>query len=225
MGIVRVLTIDDDLSVLQVVGSLMEFEGNTCVCVDTSGEGLRLASGDPEPFDLILLDVNMPGSDGWELLTEMRARGNQTPVIFLTGMQTVEDRVRGLRLGADDYILKPFESQELVARAEAVLRRRNAATRLEYGDLVVELSDRSAWRGGRAIHLSPGEFDLLRALIEAGGQEISRLELLRKVWGMKFDPGTKVVEVQIARLRKKLDPFGPPAIQTVVGRGYRLRLR
>ena len=201
----------------------MELEGNECVCAEDFEEGRRYARGEGNSFDLVLLDVNLPGKDGWEILAEMRAFGDDTPVIFLTGAQAVEERVKGLRLGADDYIIKPFEAEELLARIEAVVRRRITTDRLEFGRLTLELSRRAVRLGDQPIHLSPGEFDLLRALVEAGGEAISREELLRKVWGMDFDPKTKLVEVQIARLRRKFDRFGPAAIQTVAGPGYALQ--
>jgi two-component system OmpR family response regulator len=175
-----------------------------------------------EPFDLILLDVKMPGQSGWELLLELREHGRETPVIFLSGLDAVEERVKGLRLGADDYVAKEFDFEELVARIGAVIRRRRSLAPIEYADLKLDLSKRTAWRGGQQIVLSPREFDLLRTLVTRAGQVISRTDLLREVWSLDTDPQTNVVDVHVARLRKKLDGHGAPLIQTVRGEGYRV---
>jgi two-component system OmpR family response regulator len=175
-----------------------------------------------EPFDLILLDVKMPGQSGWDLLLEMRELGRETPVIFLSGLDSVEERVKGLRLGADDYVAKEFDFQELVARIGAVIRRRRSLAPIEYADLKLDLARRTAWRGGQQIILSPREFDLLRTLVSRAGQVIARTDLLRDVWSLDIDPHTNVVDVHVARLRRKLDRHGVPLIQTVRGEGYRL---
>jgi two-component system OmpR family response regulator len=175
-----------------------------------------------EPYDLILLDVKMPGQSGWDLLLEMRELGRETPVIFLSGFDSVADRVKGLRLGADDYIPKEFDFDELIARIGAVIRRRRSLAPIEYADLKLDLAKRSAWRGGQAVGLSPREFDLLRTLVSRAGQVISRSDLLREVWSMDTDPQTNVVDVHVARLRRKIDRHGVPLIQTVRGEGYRL---
>jgi two-component system OmpR family response regulator len=175
-----------------------------------------------EPFDLILLDVKMPGQSGWDLLLEMRELGRETPVVFLSGMDSVAERVKGLRLGADDYIAKEFDFDELIARIGAVIRRRRTLAPIEYADLKLDLAKRTVWRGGQPIGLSPREFDLLRTLVSRPGQVISRTDLLREVWSMDTDPQTNVVDVHVARLRRKIDRAGVPLIQTVRGEGYRL---
>lgn len=172
-------------------------------------------------FDVILLDVALPGESGWDFLDSLRDSGNTTPVIFLTGSRALEERVRGLRLGADDYVVKPFETDELMARIEVVLRRQ-PASELEVGDLMIDLKRRLVQSGDRRIELSPRGFDLLRELAEARGRALSKDELLRRVWDIEFDPGTNVVEVQVARLRKKLQDHGASRIETVMGKGYRL---
>ncbi len=219
----KILAIDDDRDVRDTISRILGTTASECVSAADSGEARRILLGpEAQQFDLILLDVLMPGVTGWEFLAELRSEGNDTPVIFLTGRDTIEERVKGLRLGADDYIVKPFEPSELLARIEAVVRRRRSMPTLEVGDLWVDLGRRIVRRRGRRIDVSPGEFDLLRTLMEARGTVVSRAELLARVWGIAFDPGTKVVEVQVARLRKKIDREGPPVIQTVVGEGYRI---
>jgi DNA-binding response OmpR family regulator len=181
----------------------------------------RLA-GSGAPFDLILLDVMMPGRSGWEFLEEIRKGGDKTPVIFLTARHSVEERVKGLQLGADDYVIKPFELSELLARIEAVQRRRDAGLTIEVGDLRMDLARRTVVRGGQRIDVTPQEFDFLRVLVEARGRVLSRAELFEAVWGIRFDPGTNVVQVHVARLRRKNDRRAPMLIQTVVGQGYRI---
>jgi DNA-binding response OmpR family regulator len=219
----KILAVDDEPAVRSMISRILSTTESDCALAEDTREARRLLLGpDARGFDLILLDVRMPGTTGWEFLAELRAEGNDTPVIFLTGLDATEERVKGLRLGADDYIVKPFEPSELLARIEAVVRRRRAMPTLEVGDLWMDVGRRIVRRNGQRIDVSPGEFDLLRALMEARGAVVSRAELLAKVWGIDFDPGTKVVEVQVARLRKKIDRAGPPTIQTVVGEGYRI---
>jgi len=219
----RILAVDDDRDVRSSISRILAESGMECTCASDSVDARAILLGpDAQHFDLILLDVRMPGATGWEFLAELRAEGNDTSVIFLTGLDTTEERVKGLRLGADDYIVKPFQTAELLARIEAVVRRRRSMPILEVGDVWMDLGRRIVRRRGHRIDVSPGEFDLLRCLMEARGAPVSRAELLARVWGIEFDPGTKVVEVQIARLRKKIDRDGPPLIQTVVGVGYRI---
>ena len=171
-------------------------------------------------FDLLLLDVMLPGSSGWDVLERMRKRGDPTPVIFLTARSAVEERVKGLRLGADDYVIKPFEFSELLARIEAVRRRLEKPTLIFLGALCLDLERRVVECRGVRIEMSPREFELLLALVRAGGRVLTRAELLRDVWGMGFDPGTNVVNVLVARLRRRLEPWAPGLIRTIVGEGY-----
>jgi two-component system copper resistance phosphate regulon response regulator CusR len=171
-------------------------------------------------FDLLLLDVMLPQSSGWDVLERLRQRGDPTPVIFLTARSAVEERVKGLRLGADDYVIKPFEFSELLARIEAVRRRHTTSPTLGVGKLRLDLEHRSVDCGGVRIDMSPREFELLLTLARADGRVLSRETLLEKVWGMQFDPGTNVVNVLVARLRRRLEPWAPDVIRTVVGEGY-----
>ncbi|MEL6430242.1 MAG: response regulator transcription factor [Planctomycetota bacterium] len=175
------------------------------------------------PFDLLLLDVDMPELDGWGVLQRLRERGDSTPVVFLTGRSALDDRVRGLRSGADDYVVKPFELAELLARIEAVLRRNVPHVVYRDGTLRYDLTDRRVERGGRPVELSDREFDLVDALLRADGGTLSRSEIVERAWGMHFDPGTNVVDVVVMRVRKKLDLEGGHAILTVPGEGYAMR--
>ena len=219
----RVLVVDDDPDFRSYVLAGLKRAGIDCEgAADGPAAKELLDRVGVEPFDLILLDVKMPGQSGWDLLLEMRELGRETPVVFLSGMDSVAERVKGLRLGADDYIAKEFDFDELLARIGAVIRRRRGLAPIEYADLKLDLAKRTVWRGGHPIGLSPREFDLLRTLVSRAGQVISRTDLLREVWSMDTDPQTNVVDVHVARLRRKIDRAGVPLIQTVRGEGYRL---
>jgi two-component system OmpR family response regulator len=219
----RVLVVDDDSDFRSYVLAGLKRAGMDCEgAADGPSAKELLERVGVEPFDLILLDVKMPGQSGWDLLLELRELGRETPVIFLSGFDSVAERVKGLRLGADDYIAKEFDFDELVARISAVIRRRRSLAPIEYADLKLDLAKRAAWRGGQPVGLSPREFDLLRTLVSRAGQVIHRSELLREVWSMDTDPQTNVVDVHVARLRRKIDRHGVPLIQTVRGEGYRL---
>jgi two-component system, OmpR family, copper resistance phosphate regulon response regulator CusR len=177
-----------------------------------------------EPFDVVLLDVMLPGMHGWDVLKSLRSRPNPPAVIFVTARDALEERLRGLRAGGDDYLVKPFAFEELLARIEAVLRRRGAVTQYVIGDLVVDLLAGTASRAGKTIALTPTEFSLLKELARQPGKVCSRADLLNAVWGIQFDPGTNVVDVHIRRLRAKLDdPFPTHLLQTVRGAGYALK--
>ena len=220
----RLLLVDDDPTLRTHVCAGMQTRGYACESVaDAQQARSRLAAD--RPFDLVLLDVTLPEESGWAVLESMRERGDETPVIFLTGSHTAADRVRGLRLGADDYVVKPFEFEELVARVEAVLRRYRPPVLYELGAVRVDLTARRAFRDGRDLELSQREFELLEALVLAEGAVLTRADLLGRVWDMTGDPNTNVVDVFVMRLRKKLDLGGGHAIQTVVGEGYRVEAR
>lgn len=171
-------------------------------------------------ISLVLLDVNMPDQNGWEFLARCRRRGHVTPVIFLTGQDEVEARVHGLDLGADDYVPKSRDHKELIARIHSVLRRGRNRHVLNHGDLEMDLVRRAVRRGAKRIELSNREFDLLRVLATEPGRVWTRAELLDAVWNIHFDPETNVVNVHIARLRRKLDRHGAPLIHTVRGEGH-----
>ncbi len=177
-----------------------------------------------EPYDLLILDVMMPGLDGWQVLEKVRATGIHTPALFLTARDRVEDRVKGLELGADDYLIKPFAFSELLARVRSLLRRGNGAvapTTLIIEDLQVDLLKRRAERGGRRIDLTAKEFLLLELLLRKRGEVLSKSLIASKVWDINFDSDTNIIEVAIRRLRAKIDDdFSVKLIQTVRGMGY-----
>ena len=187
-----------------------------------------------ESYELAILDVMLPGLDGWAILELARKAGNRTPVLFLTARDDIEDRVRGLELGADDYLVKPFAFSELLARVRVILRRHDAAappagsepTAFVLADLKLDLLRHRATRGADRIDLTPKEFALLSLLIRRAGEVLSRTVLADKVWDMNFDSDTNVVEVAVRRLRTKLDdPYPVKLLHTVRGAGYVLELR
>lgn len=221
---VKVLIVDDDPKFGANLGEGLEAHGIESRVAASAEEALRLLHGEePEPPDVILLDVMLPRSSGWEMLETLRAEGQETPVIFVTARRSVGDRVRGLHAGADDYILKPFAFEELLARVHAVVRRRQSLPVISFGDLRIDLGRRSVERAGRRVELSPREFDVLRVLAENRGRVVSRAELLSNVWGIGFDPQTNVVDTVVARLRRRVERPREPLIETVVGSGYRIR--
>ena len=220
----RILVVEDERAIADFLKRGLESEGYAVSCVHDGLEGEALgSSGD---FDLVILDLMLPGRPGLEVLRELRRMRPALPVILLTAKGEVEDRVEGLDSGATDYLSKPFAFAELAARVRAHLRRPDQPepTRLESGDLKVDLLRREVERGGSRIHLSAREFDLLAYLMRHPGQVLSREQLLGGVWGYDYDPGTNVVGVYIAYLRRKLGADGKPdPIETVRSVGYRLR--
>ncbi len=219
----RLFVVDDDPKFRAYVSAGLEQSGNECETAPDGGAALeRLSQPGLPGFDMILLDVMMPVKNGWEFLHEIRERGRETPVIFVTARDSVEERVKGLRLGADDYIIKPFAFEELLARIDSVVRRRKSLGPIEHGDLRLDLAHRSVQRGGHKVDLSPREFDLLRVLLTQPEHVFTRAQLLHEVWGIDFDPGTNVVDVHVARLRRKLEHTGGSVIQTSRGEGYRI---
>ncbi len=182
-----------------------------------------LAAGLRRDYDLIVLDIMLPGRDGWDVLVELRKAGKTTPVICLTARDDVEDRVKGLDLGADDYLVKPFAFSELLARVRALARRGGPSREVLYrvADLVVDPLHHQAERAGRKLALSPKEFDLLAFLASHSGEALSRSLIAEKVWNMRFEGDTNVIDVAIRRLRTKVDTsFEPRLIHTVRGVGY-----
>jgi two-component system copper resistance phosphate regulon response regulator CusR len=220
---VNLLLVDDDPKFRSYMQRGLEESGMHIETAESGETATRMLEDlGPGAFDLLLLDVMLPHSSGWDVLERLRARGDPTPVIFLTARSAVEERIKGLRLGADDYVIKPFEFSELLARIEAVGRRHAAAPVLSVGRLRLDVEHRMVDCGGVRIEMSPREFELLLTLARAGDRVLTREELLERVWGMQFDPGTNVVNVLIARLRRRLEPWAPGLIRTVVGEGYTL---
>lgn len=181
-------------------------------------------------YEMVILDVMLPGQDGWSVLRDLRQRRNLVPVLFLTARDGVPDRVRGLELGADDYLVKPFAFSELLARLRTVLRRGNGSPRqdtvLRVADLEIDAERHKAIRRGRPLELTPKEFLLLSLLARRAGNVLSRTLIAEQVWDINFDSGTNVVDVHVRRLRSKVDdPFEAKLIHTVRGIGYVLELR
>ena len=178
-------------------------------------------------YDLIILDIMLPTRDGWSILKELRSSGRTTPVLFLSAKDNTEDRVRGLELGADDYIVKPFAFSELLARVRSVLRRGPGRQPevLRVADLEVDLARRRAVRNGQRLELSPKEFSLLALFVRRVGEVLSRTVIAEQIWDMNFDSDTNVVDVHVRRLRAKVDdPFINKLIRTVRGTGYVLEV-
>ena len=222
----QVLVVEDD----PVIGrALRQGFAEAGVCCEWAAEGKaglgRARSGQ---FDAIVLDLLLPGKGGLDVLGDLRAAGIQTPVIVLTALGAVEERVRGLRSGADDYLVKPFDFAELLARLQAICRR--AVTRpspvLEAGELLLDLATRRVTRAGKEIALTPTEFSLLEYLMRYAGQVVTRKMLCEHLWTADWEGGTNVIEVHVNRLRGKLDRgFDRSAIQTIRGRGYAVAVR
>jgi DNA-binding response OmpR family regulator len=218
----RILVVEDDPVLTRVLRDNLTFEGFDVRCV-ADGHGAFSAAREFSP-DLVLLDVMLPGQSGFEVCARWRT-ASRTPIIFLTAMGQRSDKVRGLRLGADDYITKPFELDELLARVQAVLRRaRPTSDVLRLGETMIDFARMKAWQGDTDIDLTHRDFELLQYLAERPRSIVHRDELLRSVWGYAEASNTRAVDHAIARLRKKIEatPHKPRFIHTVHGDGYRL---
>ncbi|MBN3833968.1 response regulator transcription factor [Burkholderia sp. Ac-20344] len=222
----NVLTIEDDEITANEIVRYLQGRGYTVEWVANGRDGMVRALGNE--FDVITLDRMLPVVDGLTILTTMRSVGVRTPVLMLSALGDVDERVRGLRAGGDDYLTKPFDPEEMAARLEVLLRRSQgvpaaADTTLVVGSLKLDLISRKVFRDGEEIVLLPTEYRVLEYMMRNAGQTITRTMLFEAVWGYHFDPGTNLIEVHMGRLRKKIDP--PDAnqmIQTVRGAGYRL---
>jgi two-component system OmpR family response regulator len=221
---VRVLVVEDDVRMAAAIRRGLRFEG---LVVDIAGDGAgALRTVRATAYDAVILDVAMPGLDGFETCRRLRADGNWVPVLMLTARDAVEDRVRGLDGGADDYLTKPFSLAELTARLRALARRgpveRPAV--LAVGDLRLDPATREVWRGTMPIALSAREFSLLEAFMRRPGQVLAQRQLLEAAWDLGYEHRSNVVEVYVRYLREKIDrPFATRSIETVRGAGYRLR--
>ena len=226
MPTARLLLVEDEPGLQLTLSDRLSAEGYS---VETAGDGdtaIRRAGG--EPFDIIVLDVMLPGRDGFEVARTLRQQGVATPILMLTARTLVVDRVVGLKLGADDYLTKPFDTMELLARLEALLRRAPASSgvaleRYQFGDVLVDVRRAEVTREGQPLDLSAKEFQLLRYFIEHRGTTLSREALLQDVWGYTAMPSTRTVDVHVAWLRQKLEPNPrvPQFILTVHGMGYK----
>lgn len=218
----KILIVEDEHKTGTYLKQGLTEAGYAVELADDGVEGLHMAlMGEP---DLVILDVMLPGMDGWQILDTLRRGGRDMPVLFLTARDQVEDRVRGLERGADDYLVKPFAFSELLARVRTLLRRGRVEaepTRLRVADLELDLLGHRATRAGQRIDLTAKEFALLELFMRRRGEVLPRSLIASQVWDMNFDSDTNVVEVAVRRLRRKIDePFDPRLIQTIRGMGY-----
>ena len=221
-----VLLIEDDTDVAAFIKEALADHEHKVEHVTTARDGLFLAAS--SNFDVIILDRMLPGGvDGIRIIETLRQQNNKTPVIVLSGLGEVEDKVHGLRAGGNDYLVKPFAISELIARIEALTRQRRSApleTNLKVGDLELDLLSRVVRREGRVVVLQPRELKLLEYLMRNAGQVLTRPMLLEAIWAYHFDPQTNLIEVHISRLRQKIDqPFKSPMLHTIRNVGYILR--
>jgi two-component system OmpR family response regulator len=222
----RILLVEDDAEVARFVRKGLMEAGHTVEHAPNGRDGLFMAAS--EQFDVLVLDRMLPGGvDGVRLVETLRGQGNRTPVLFLSALTAVDERVKGLKAGGDDYLTKPFAFAELLARVEALGRRPATevpTTRLKVADLELDLLSRTVTRGGKKIDVQPREFRLLEHLMRHAGQVVTRTMLLEKVWDFHFDPKTNIVETHISRLRSKIDKgFDKPLLHTIRGAGYVIR--
>ena len=221
----RVLVIEDDRDISQFVARGLRESGHTSEIASDGETGLEMARGGG--FDILVVDRMLPERDGLSVIKTLRAEAIRTPVLILSALGEVDDRVKGLKAGGDDYLTKPFALAELLARIEALARRASpeeSATRYSVGDLVLDRLTHKVTRGGETILLQPREFRLLEYLMRNAGQVVTRTMLLENVWDYHFDPQTNVIDVHVSRLRAKIDKsFATPLLHTVRGAGYMIR--
>ncbi|MBS0959065.1 MULTISPECIES: response regulator transcription factor [Acetobacter] len=224
----RILLVEDDPTVKSFIVRGLKEAGHSVEYADNGKDGLALATN--VQFDIIILDRMLPSDvDGLHIVEALRKKNDATPVLLLSALSDVDEKVAGLQAGADDYVTKPFSFSELQARIDALVRRnRNdpqlPLTRLAIGDLEIDLLSRTAKRAGQKIDLQPREFRLLEFLMRNAGQVVTRTMLLENVWDYHFDPQTNVIDVHISRLRQKIDkPFGRPLVHTIRNAGYMLQ--
>ena len=221
----RVLVIEDDIETAAEIAACLIAGGYLAEQAHDGQQGLERALA--EPFDAITLDRMLPGRDGLEVVRALREAGSEAPVLMVSALSDVDDRVSGLRAGGDDYMVKPFAPTELVARLEALLRRHSrgakAEVTLKVRDLELDLVKHEAHRGGRTIELLPMEFKLLEFMMRNAGQPLSRRMIFEAVWDYYFDPGTNLIDVHVGKLRRKIDtPGAAPLFKTERGLGYML---
>ncbi|QDO98730.1 response regulator transcription factor [Ferrovibrio terrae] len=221
----KILLVEDNQQVAQFVRKGLTEAGHAVDHADNGRDGLFMASS--ESYDALILDRMLPGGvDGLGIIEALRRTGNTTPILILSALSDVDERIRGLKAGGDDYLTKPFAFGELEARLMALTRRGQSAgqeTMLKVGDLTLDILSRTAMRGSKAISFKPREYKLLEYLMRHAGQVVTRTMLLENVWDYHFDPQTNVIDVHISNLRQKIDAgFDKPLLQTVRGAGYRL---
>jgi two-component system OmpR family response regulator len=221
------LVVEDDVEAQRYLVNGLRESGHVVDDAADGETGLTLALS--RPYDVAVIDRMLPKMDGLRLVQELREHGNVIPVLFLSALSEVDDRVKGLKAGGDDYLTKPYAFVELLARIDALMRRRQPSavkTRLQVGDLELDLLTRAAKRNGSSIELQPREFRLLEYLMRHAGQVVTRTMLLESVWEYHFDPQTNVIDVHVSRLRAKIDKgFDLPLLQTIRGAGYMIRAK
>ena len=221
----KVLIVEDDRVAASYLAKALGESGHVADCVEDGVQGLQRALH--EPYDALIVDRMLPGIDGLSLIGRLRADGRSTPVLIVSALGEVDERVRGLRAGGDDYLVKPYAFAELLARLEVLVDRRRgtpAQTTLQVADLELNMLSRSVRRAGRKIELKPREFLILEYLMRHAGQVVTRTMLLESVWDYHFDPQTNVIDVHMSRLRQKIDKgFEVALLHTVRGAGYALR--
>jgi two-component system, OmpR family, response regulator len=221
----RLLVVDDEPNITDLVAMALRYEGFE---VDVAATGRAAVDAvRSKPSTLMILDVMLPDIDGFEVARQLSLSGHRVPILFLTARDATEDKVRGLTIGGDDYVTKPFSLEELVARVHAILRRSDGSpevNRLEFADLVMDLDTQEVWRGDQAIELTATEYRLLRYLMLNPRRVLTRSQILDHVWDYDFGGDARVLETYISYLRKKVDIVDPHLIHTVRGTGYSLRL-
>jgi two-component system OmpR family response regulator len=222
----RILVVDDEPNITELLSMALRYEGFEVTSAADGRSALRQARA--EPFELIVLDVMLPDVDGFDVARELASTGHRVPVLFLTARDATADKIRGLTVGGDDYVTKPFSLEEVIARVHAILRRTQGedagGSRVEFFDLVMDLDTREVWRGDRAIELTDTEFRLLRYLMLNPRMVLTRGQILDHVWDYDFGGDANVLDTYIHYLRRKIDVDRPPLIHTIRGVGYSLRL-
>jgi two-component system OmpR family response regulator len=220
----RLLVVDDEPNIVELLSASLRYAGFEVETATSGNDALRVA--ERWTPDLVVLDVMLPDLDGFSVVRNLRGRGREIPVLFLTARDANEDKVTGLTVGGDDYVTKPFSLEEVVARIRAVLRRTGngvAPSRLTVADLELDEDSHEVWRGGTTIALSPTEFELLRYLMVNAGRVLSKAQILDHVWHYDFGGNANIVESYISYLRRKVDTLEPRLLQTIRGVGYVLR--
>ncbi|QBI56220.1 response regulator transcription factor [Streptomonospora litoralis] len=227
-GVERLLVVDDEATVRELLSAALRFAGFQVTTAATAAEAVAAATG--EPTDLVLLDVMLPDMDGFDVVRQLRekrsqSRGGPVPILFLTARDQQADKVTGLSLGADDYVTKPFDLEELIARIRAILRRTASpqVDVLRVGTLALDPEGHQVTRAGQPLRVSPTEFRLLRYLMENAGRVVSKAQILDRVWHYDFGGDTNIVDTYISYLRRKVDTEEPKILHTVYGVGYVLR--
>jgi two-component system, OmpR family, response regulator len=223
----RLLVVEDEPNILELLAASLRYAGFEVITASAGTEAVQ-AAGRHRP-DLIVLDVMLPDMDGFDVIRRLRGGGTRIPVVFLTARDAMEDKVRGLTLGGDDYVTKPFSLEEVIARIRAVLRRTRGdaaepTPRLKFADLELDEDSHEVWRAGKPVQLSPTEFKLLRYFMGNANRVLSKMQILDHVWDYDFRGDTGIVESYVSVLRRKVDSSGPRLIHTLRGVGYVLRL-